>query len=1392
MPDFFQRDDETPLKRQADRETHGDSHRAAPPWKEGDRLGGFVLERLLGSGSSGFVYRVLEIDTGARFALKVLRQGDPNNLLRNRLGFRRMMQIDHPNLVRVDRIYKLGIHTALAMEEVDGVTFVQAIRQLKALPREEAFARLLDLMRDFAAGLSVMHAAGFVHRDIKPQNLMVDSAGRGRVIDYGLVDVFEFDQGSAEIGSFILGTPHYLAPEVIYRQSYLPAGDIFALGIVMLESLQAIASGTRAHEDAPHADGNHAANSDIQNDRGASNRDSNDPSSNTPRDESSQQRPSQQRPSQRGNSQNGDQGVPPIGESLPERDPGTPGLKRNEASRIDAELILHALDNLNEHVPEVISDTCRQMLDRQPSERPTAMRLARLGLPPKVSLPAYGHQPLIGRDETLSDVVQWVDSIFAGGVSRIHITGPSGIGKTRFLDEVIAYIESKNWGQVFRGRCRQREDSALQAFEQICDAIANRYMCGDRDRIQLDSVSYGLLAGIFPVLGTMMESRLDLPPLRCESPRRASLQAVIRMSHQLQAVGPLFIVIDDAQWADRDSLNVLDRLQTSTSEVGMGVITISREPVDLQSVIADKSITLGPIDQSHSMDCLRRSAQRWAIPITEQALSDLADAASGSPLRLLELANEFRPGGAFSELDFDTDPDCSVTEMASINQLWRSRCERLSDDAKQVLLYVVTAGGRVSMAQLGELTGQHDDVDAAVTELARLRLIIDDATGGECISIFHDRFAEQVISSLGDASIRGANEAWASLLVRMDNPESLAARIAGHWFAAGHPGRAISHAILAAEDAERRIAKSEAARWHSLVIDHVTGNEKTHHIRQAARCYHEADILGEAARYYQLLADFVEPHEQFECRLAATTLLVRCGRFARVREQLGELAVTLGLPRPKSAWRAKLSLIYQMMRAKMQQGTLAESLLAMDPASLDLATNPPTPPKSTSQTTTAKLKKPDSNQPDSGSIDSGQLDSRRISAGNGNPKSGIAGLPTMGPAYSPSDSEKHRRQQQRFELCAALVRPISMFDTLYATELSFAAANLARRMGNFQQRMHVAVGEAVMECYDKTPRRGECLGTLLRLLPLATRSKDPMVMGDVWAGLTFTHFLSCRWDQTQQPLSSSVDNYQKLDSPRGFEIAHIRWVQLWSNWHLGQWSEMQLLSEVMFDEAIQQRDLLQQQITIGGLGGNTWLAQDRSERLSHLREKASDPQEMGSGGILYFLADLSEVNQVLYEGRWQQAWEMYESCQQRNFPMPCGRLQVFRISCDSTGALIALHCRSQDPSIQWTNRIVKRIATLRSEQLRYSRVLANFYDGLLCWQQANEDSDPQQLSQAVDYLTQAQNEAAEAHLRPIQLAAADKLAEIETGNSLHLLADRMREQGVVAPEKLRRLYTLDE
>ena len=151
--------------------------------------------------------------------------------------FRREAQaaaaLSHPSVVAV---HDAGIDDGsayLVMELLPGPSLDQVIRDRGPLPVDEA----LDLARQAAAGLAAVHAAGIVHRDVKPGNLMLDSAGRVKVVDFGIARLAEMTATQVTAAGSVVGSPSYLAPEQARGDAATPASDHYALGCTLMVML---------------------------------------------------------------------------------------------------------------------------------------------------------------------------------------------------------------------------------------------------------------------------------------------------------------------------------------------------------------------------------------------------------------------------------------------------------------------------------------------------------------------------------------------------------------------------------------------------------------------------------------------------------------------------------------------------------------------------------------------------------------------------------------------------------------------------------------------------------------------------------------------------------------------------------------------------------------------------------------------------------------------------------------------------------------------------------------------------------------------------------------------------------------------------------------------------
>lgn len=227
--------------------------------REGDRAAplacpsGFILEGELGRGGSGVVYLARRADSGERIALKVLHWTRPHHVERFRREAATCLELEHPAIVRVLDFDLDGDMPWIALEHVRGSDAAAIVRV--ALPPIE---RALSIARDVATAIAWLAERNLVHRDVKPENVLVTETGAAKLTDFGLVKDLsgEFERLTAT-GS-PLGTLAYAAPEQLEgRASITSAADVHGLGVTLFRLLTGTGpwSGeTRTKRDVPPRD----------------------------------------------------------------------------------------------------------------------------------------------------------------------------------------------------------------------------------------------------------------------------------------------------------------------------------------------------------------------------------------------------------------------------------------------------------------------------------------------------------------------------------------------------------------------------------------------------------------------------------------------------------------------------------------------------------------------------------------------------------------------------------------------------------------------------------------------------------------------------------------------------------------------------------------------------------------------------------------------------------------------------------------------------------------------------------------------------------------------------------------------------------------------------------
>src|SRR5262247_2397319 len=207
----------------------------APTLPPGTTLAGrYHIVDLLGVGGMGAVYKAFDRQLTRIVALKTIlpeMASTPTALKRLKQEVLLAQSIVHKNVVRIFDIGEDAGTKFITMDFIEGADLKTLITQRGKLPATEA----AEIIRQVCQGLAAAHAAGVVHRDLKPQNIMIEQDGHIVVMDFGIANSGE-SRGATQTGAF-LGTPEYMSPEQAKTENVDARSDIFSIGLIFYELL---------------------------------------------------------------------------------------------------------------------------------------------------------------------------------------------------------------------------------------------------------------------------------------------------------------------------------------------------------------------------------------------------------------------------------------------------------------------------------------------------------------------------------------------------------------------------------------------------------------------------------------------------------------------------------------------------------------------------------------------------------------------------------------------------------------------------------------------------------------------------------------------------------------------------------------------------------------------------------------------------------------------------------------------------------------------------------------------------------------------------------------------------------------------------------------------------
>jgi serine/threonine protein kinase/tetratricopeptide (TPR) repeat protein len=853
----------------------------------------FELIRKLGEGGMGLVYEAHDNDRDMRVALKTLRDLDASSLYRFKREFRALTDVSHPNVIGLYELVSEGNDWFFTMELVEGVDFISYVRPAGWRSPEPAqpmlttrpTARMEITPQKDVQDPTWKELAAPAPRAKVPLDAVVD-LGRLRATLQQLAQALDSLHGANVVHRDLKPSNIRVTPK---GRVVLMDFGIAAEASVLGDGADGAISGTpafmapeQAAGDTPTAAADWYAFGVV------------------------------------------------MYHALTGQLPFSGAPEVMLMAKQDAEAPAPSL--LTDGIPPELDELCCKLMARRAEDRPPAAKvLAALGVQPtdpfRTEAVDSSRDVFVGRSNELDELRQAFETMTGGKTLCVFVRGVSGMGKSTLLRRFLTELShDARQPIVLKGRCHERESLPYKAFDGVIDSLSHVLLAMTAERAQAllpDEVD--LLPRLFPVLRRVPGIQ-RARPLGLTDPQELRARAFAALSELLSRLAryrPVVVYIDDLQWADRDSLQLLVELMRDPDAprllfVGsMRAENLATDPgleAALKAVAthhAAKQLDVGPLSQTEQRALVERLLGDGA---QENQLTDEFWAeSSGSPLFLSELVRFAREHGGKIE-------GSGAAGKPRLEDVLYARIEKLPAQARTLIEVVAAAGEPLPLWVLGDAAALSGEERERALAMLRVGSLVRVARHGRepWLAAYHDRVRETLAARLPAERLRTLHQHLAEVLERWE--DATVDALARHWLAAGDRRNAASYLVKAARSATEKLAFDRAAELLRAALE--CGGHSAAQVRELLRERGEALALAgrsfEAAGEFKKAAEGAPADEAVELTRKAADNLLRSGHIDAGLQALKDVMSRLGIRVADSRGRALASLVFQRLRIALR------------------------------------------------------------------------------------------------------------------------------------------------------------------------------------------------------------------------------------------------------------------------------------------------------------------------------------------------------------------------------------------------------------------------------------------------------------------------------------------